>query len=186
MNNKKVQFYPFHAINDFMRDDFRLEVVREALQSLTGAPEDVRAPIERLTRKTVQVPGFRNPAKAPVAFRLKPTVDSFSRHPQMCAAILTAWAECHPALRQQIYDLLIRRGWEVMPPDADRTKLPGFLIKWPEGEDVEILNEAYRECHPESDETEDSISLMAVWISTRLPYQLGADAKITPSQNDET
>ena len=186
MNDNKVQFYPFHAINDFMRDDFRMDVVRQVLQALPSMPDNFRAPIERLTRKSVQVPGFRNPAKAPVAFRLKPTIESFSKQPQMCAAILAAWAECHAALRQQIYDFLISRAWEVLPPDADRTKLPGFLIKWPEGEDFEVLNSHFREAYPKSQETEDNISLMAVWIATRLPYQVSSPQNEPSGQPEES
>ena len=32
--NKQAHFLPFHAINEFMRTDFRAEVVRSALQAL--------------------------------------------------------------------------------------------------------------------------------------------------------
>jgi hypothetical protein len=186
MSDKQVQFYPFHAINDFMRDDFRLEVVRQTLQGLPDLPDEVRAPIERLTRKSVQIQGFRNPAKAPTAVRLRPTAESFAKSPQMCAAILAAWAEIHALLRQRMYDFLISRGWEVLPPEADRTKLPGFLIKWPDGEDFDTLNSAFRETNPEMEETEDNISLMAVWIAGRLPYQLSSTSNDEQPANQAT
>ncbi len=39
-----------------------------------------------------------------------------------------AWSELHLELRQQIYDMLVERKWELLPVDTDRTKLPGFLI----------------------------------------------------------
>ena len=32
--NKKAQFLPFHAINEFMRDDFRLTILQEVLSNL--------------------------------------------------------------------------------------------------------------------------------------------------------
>ena len=104
--------------------------------------------------------------------RIKPTADVFEKSPQLAAAILHAWSAVHSELRQQVYDLLVARKWEVLPPDADRTKLPGFLIKWPKGEDFEILNTAFKEMYPNSQANSDNVSLMIVWISTRLPYQV--------------
>jgi hypothetical protein len=171
MNDKKVQFFPFHAVNDFMRADFRQEVVRSTLAALPTLPEEFHGPIERQTKKLVQVPGFRNSAKAPVNVRIKPTADAFEKSPQLVAAILYAWSAVHSELRQQVYDLLIARKWEVLPPDADRTKLPGFLVKWPKGEDFEALNTAFKEMYPDSQANSDDVSLMVVWVSTRLPYQ---------------
>jgi hypothetical protein len=171
VDEKRAQFYPFHAINDFMRSDYRLEVVRSTLLTLHSLPEELRAHIDRLTRKAVQVSGFRNSAKAPVHLRIKPTAEAFEKNPQLVAAILSAWSMAHAELRQQVYDILKARNWEVLPPEADRTKLPGFLIKWPKGEDFDILYEAFSETHPDSKASRDDISLMVVWISTRLPYK---------------
>lgn len=170
MDKKQAQFLPFHAINEFMRDDYRLEVVRSALQALPGLPADYQAPIERLTRKLVQVPGFRNSAKAPWQKRAHPTADAFEKNPALVAAILSAWSAARQELRQQVYDLLIERGWQVLPPEADRTKLPGFIAAWPKGEDFEALNKAFAEKYPQAQASSDDVSLMIVWLSTRLPY----------------
>jgi hypothetical protein len=71
-----------------------------------------------------------------------------------------------------VYDLLVSRDWKVLPPDADRTKIPGFLTRWPKGEDFDVLNKAYAEKYTESQASGDEVSLMVVWISGRLPYQL--------------
>ena len=172
MDDKKVQFYPFHAVNDFMRNDYRLEVIRTTLTTLPSLPEELQAPIERLTKKFVKLPGFRNSAKAPANLRVKSTADAFEKSHQLVAAILQAWSSSHPELRQQVYDLLIARNWEVLPPDTDRTKLPGFFIKWPKGEDFDILNAAYKEMYPDSQIGSDDVSLMIVWVSTRLPYHV--------------
>jgi hypothetical protein len=172
MDQEKAQFLPFHAINEFMRPDFRLEVVRSALYALPNLPEDFRPPIDRLTRKVVQVPGFRNSVKAPTALKVKPTAEAFEKSSDLVAAVLSAWAEAHPELRQQVYDLLVSRDWKVLPPEADRTKIPGFLTRWPKGEDFDVLNNAYAEKYPGSQTSNDQVSLMVVWISSRLPYQL--------------
>ncbi len=164
------RYLPFHAINEFMRNDYRLAVVRSALAALPDLPESYRKPIDQHTKRLVKVPGFRNSDKAPMRVRVVPTADAFEKSPDLVAAILSAWAEVHPELRQKVYDLLVGRGWEVLPLDADRTKLPGFSIHWPKGEDFEGLYKAYQEMYPGDDSKSDDVSLMIVWLSNRLPY----------------
>jgi hypothetical protein len=177
MDNKKAKFLPFHAINDFMRPDYRLEVVRSSLNAMPELPEALRAPLDRLTRDLVHVPGFRNSAKAPIPIRVKPTCEAFEKSPLLVASLLSVWAAVHPELRQQIYDLLKSRNWEILPADADRTKLPGFLTKWPKGESFSEINEAYSQAYPDQHSTQDDVSLMVVWISGRLPYEEEEDRK---------
>jgi hypothetical protein len=180
MENKQAQFLPFHAINEFMRDDYRLQVVRRTLESLAALPADFQAPIERLTRRFVQVPGFRNSAKAPWQKRVRPTAEAFEKSAPLVAAILSAWSAVHPELRQQVYDLLIVRDWQVLPPETDRTKLPGFIAAWPKGEDFETLNKAFAEKYPEAQTNTDDVSLMIVWLSTRLPFPTEEEKDQTP------
>jgi hypothetical protein len=173
-----------------MRNDYRLAVVRSVLISLPDLPGELRSPVDRITKKKVNVPGFRNSSKAPVNVRIKPTVQAFEKHPDLVAAILAAWSEKHAGLRKQIYELLVTRGWEVLPVEADRTKLPGFRITWPEGENFEALIEAYKamfvadqasadqasaEKVPTEEASSDDISLMVVWLSGRLPYHMDGD-----------
>lgn len=175
MEESKAKFLPFHAINEFMRDDYRANVVRTALVASSTLPDDLRESIERQTRRSVQIPGFRNSAKAPVAVRVKPTAEAFAKSPQLVASILAAWAEVHIELRQQVYDLLTERGWPLIPVDADRTKLPGFITKWPKDENFERLNTAFLEKYPGSAINNDDVSLMVVWVSGRLPYQFESE-----------
>jgi hypothetical protein len=170
MDDKLAQFMPFNAINEFMRDEYRLQVIRVTFDALPSLPDEFRRPIDHLTRKVVQVPGFRNSSKAPLAIRVKPTAEAFEKSPQLVAAILAAWAATHADLSQRVYDLLVSRNWEVLPPSADRTKLPGFITKWPKGENFEVLSAAYIAKYPDQPVSSDDVSLMVVWISTRLPY----------------
>lgn len=172
MDDKKVQFYPFQALNDFMRDDYRIKVLRSTLSALNSLPPEYQTPIDQMTKKLVQAPGFRNSAKAPINVRIRPLADAFQKNAKLAAAILHAWGEIHTELRQQTYDLLKARNWEVLPPEADRTKLPGFLIRWPKGEDFDTLIAAFKEMYPSSVASDDDISLMVVWVSTRLPYHV--------------
>ena len=185
MDNTKLQFLPFHALNQFMRPDFRLEVVRSALTALPGLPAPFQAQLERQTKKSVQVPGFRNSGKAPLAVRIKPTAEAFEKSADMTAVVLSAWSAAHPELRQQVNDLLTGRGWEVMLPDADRTRLPGFRTVWPKGEDFDVLNQAFVEKYPEAQVSSDEVSLMVVWLSLSLPYQTDDDDEGAPEAGDE-
>jgi hypothetical protein len=175
MDEKTTQFLPFHAINEFMRDDYRSNVIRSTLNTLSTLPAKYRDPVDRLSKRNVQVPGFRISTKAPVLLKLKPTIDAFVKNSQMAAAILSAWAEMHTDLRSQVHELLTSRGWEILPPEADRTKLPGFIPTWPKEEDFEKLSLAFKEKYPATEASDDDINLMAVWVGGRLPYQSSSE-----------
>lgn len=169
---KQVAFLPFHALNEFMLDDYRLQVIRTTLQGLSNLPENLRQPVDEITRQVVRVPGFRNSLKAPVSLKARPVAAAFEKNPQLVAAILSAWAEIQAELREKVYNLLTARGWEMLPPEADRSVLPGFLTKWPQGETFEILNQAFEEKFPATEAASNDISLMVVWLSGRLPYEM--------------
>lgn len=168
---KQVAFLPFHALNEFMVDEYRLRVVRATLQALPTLPENLREPVDEMTKKVVRVPGFRNSLKAPAQLKARPMAEAFEKNPELVAALLAAWAETQNELRIKVFDLLKARGWEMLPPEADRTVLPGFLTIWPRGETFEVLNTAFEEMYPGTDTSTDDISLMVVWLSGRLPYQ---------------
>jgi hypothetical protein len=170
MDDQTAQFLPFHAVNEFMRHDFRIDVVRSVLTEIQNLPPERRETLNHLVRRYVQVPGFRNSTKAPTGLRVKPTAEAFEKQPDLVAVILSAWSDLHAGLRQQVYDLLVNRNWEILPPEADRTQLPGFILVWPKGETFETLNQAFHESYPGSEEKADDVSLMVVWLSARLPY----------------
>lgn len=171
-DEKQVAFLPFHAINEFMLDDYRLQVIRTTLQGLPNLPENLRQPVDELTRQAVRVPGFRNSLKAPVSLRARPVAAAFEKSPQLVAAILSAWAEIQAELREKVYHLMIARGWEILPPEADRSVLPGFLTKWPDGETFDVLDQAFEEMYPATTAEMNDISLMVVWLGGRLPYNM--------------
>lgn len=182
--NKEVQFFPFHAINEFMTDEYREAVIRSVLQGQSELPESLKTSLERLTQKTVRVPGFRKSSKAPAGLRLKPTIEAFQKNPALAAVILAAWAALHAQLCAQVFDLLRARGWELLPADADRTKLPGFLTKWQKGEDFDTLYQAYLQQYQDHDASKDDVSLMVVWLSGRLPYEFYETDQAQPSADE--
>ncbi len=171
-NNKTVELLPYHAINEFMRNDFRLAVVRSTLAALPGLPPNYKSAIDRLTKKHVKVPGFRNSEKAPAAVKAAPIAEAFEKHADLVGAVLAAWVESHAELRQSIYDFLTSRGWELLPLDADRVKMGGFLVTWPKDESFEVLSGAYKESHPDSSYTTDEVLLMMVWMTMHLPFNM--------------
>jgi hypothetical protein len=170
MDKLASQFLPFHAVNEFMRNDYRLEVVRYTLNTLSSLPREYQISIEKFTKEYVKVPGFRNSSKAPIGLRVKPTSEAFEKKPQLVTAILSAWAAARKDLSEKIYALLEERNWNPMAIDADRTKVPGFMISWPKGEDFQTINDAFNTKYPQASENPDDISLMVVWLSGRLPY----------------
>jgi hypothetical protein len=166
---EKVEFIPFHAINEFMRNDFRLQVIRSVLGSLQDFDPEITSQINRLTRKYVKVAGFRNSAKAPATVKAVAMVKVFEKQPDLVAAILRAWAVARAGLRQNIYHLLLDRGWKLLPMEANRENLPGFLTQWPSEDDYDTLYDALLKNHPEMENSIDEVSLMVVYLSNRLP-----------------
>jgi hypothetical protein len=170
MPKSEISFLPFHAINEFMTAEFRQEVVR---QVLSAAPEHTgahTATLNQIVRRSVKIPGFRQSDKAPVVVKTRPVAREFEHNPDLVAAVLALWAEVFAGLRQEVYDCLADAGWELLPPAADRTQLPGFLPSWPAGQDFDSIYAAYQARFPHSQTNQNQVSLMAVWLSGRLPY----------------
>jgi hypothetical protein len=207
MSDSKLEFLPFHAINEFMRNDYRNSVIRAVLNALPTLPANRRETIDRLTRKYVKVPGFRNSEKAPTLIKLLPMAKAFEKNSDLVAEVIAAWAENQVELRQQIYDLLKERGWQLLPADlkleglsldllkewgilpleVDRTRLPGFYTHWPKNENFETLYQAFTDKYPEVDQSIDNVSLMVVWLSLRLPVHVeGAEAETGEEAPGET
>jgi len=79
MADKTAEFLPFHALNEYMRPDFRITVVRTALSALPKLPNNFRSPIDKLTRKIVHVPGFRDGTLAPASLKTAPSPTPFKK-----------------------------------------------------------------------------------------------------------
>jgi hypothetical protein len=196
---EKTEFLPFHAINEFMRPDFRLNVIRETLTTQATLDAPCVSDLNQQIKKRVTVPGFRNSDKAPALIKVLPTVKAFDKHPDLVAAILSCWVEINSELREQVYTLLKSRNWLMLPETEgidsaslsisnikewpifpikmNRTKLPGFFTSWPKGEDFESLYNNFSELFPDASVSIDKVSLMVVWLSMRLPYQEDSDTE---------
>ena len=174
-DKEKTQYLPFHAVNEFMRDDYRLTILQEVYTSLDQASAIHRQLITRTFAKGVQIPGFRNSSLAPLAIKIKNSTSLFERSADFAATIMECWSNLHPPLKKAMFTLLSEKGWNPQPLDIDRSLLPGFLTDWPKTDTFDVLIKGIQEAIPEMKESDDNISLMAVWVGNRLPYNLYVD-----------
>lgn len=199
--SNQMNFLPFHAINEFMRPDFKLSVIRDVLTNVSTLPAEQASDLAKITRRVVKIPGFRNSEKAPALVKVMPMLKAFENSPELVVTILSSWAAIHPELCSQVYTLLRNRNWPAIDPDSDfsfqtissdinekwpilppglnRKHAPGFLPRWPKGEDFNSLFTTHNELFPTSDNSIDQVSLMAVWLTLRLPYEI-EDTAPTP------
>jgi hypothetical protein len=202
---EKTEFLPFHAINEYMRPDFRLKVIRDTLTAQTNLDEHLSNELNQQIRKRVTVPGFRNSDKAPALVKVLPTSKAFEKNPDLVAIILLCWVETQLELREQVFTLLKTRNWQIYPETEgidtatlniemikewpvfpihmNRAKLPGFFTLWPKGEDFETLYNNFTRLFPDSDASMDMVSLMVVWLSMRLPYQMESDTENSKAED---
>jgi hypothetical protein len=170
---EKEKFLPFAAINEFMRDDYRLAVITEVIGALDKIPNDQRSVINKSIARFVTVPGFRNSNLAPVGRKARASVDIFLASNDYSAAIIESWFRLHPDLAAVAFEVLTEKEWpNLQPISLDRSKLPGFQIHWPKQDTFEVLIKAVRAKQPFAEESDDNISLMVVWLGVRLPYDL--------------
>jgi hypothetical protein len=194
MMTENTEFLPFHAINEYMRPDFRLTVIRNTFTYQPNLPEQLSNELNEKVKKRVTVPGFRSSDKAPALMKVLPTSKAFEKNPDLVAIILACWAESQAELRDQVYQLLksqnwkmltlteglnlenlsneLLKEWPIFPIKFNRTKLPGFFTHWPIGEDFDVLYNKFSELFPKAEASIDKVSLMIVWLSMRLPYQV--------------
>lgn len=172
MDDKQVKFFPFNAINEFMVPEYRLAVIQAVLSGLDRLPGDRRSVVNSLIKRHVQVPGFRNSVQAPAPIKARAAVSTFERRPEFVAYVLQSWSDLHAELRQQVYDFLKGREWDLVPADADRTHLPGFQTTWPKGENYDALEAAFAQAYPDVSVNENDLRLMFVWLAGRLPYDM--------------
>ena len=181
----KVAFLPFHALNHFMFDAFRSDVINKVLNNRDNLDPELQKEIDRQTARHVKVPGFRNSAKAPARIKAKPMASAFEKNADLVAVILTAWTSLNGELAERVYDFLKARNWEILPIEADRRKIPGFLTRWRKSEEFDVLFEALKAAFPEDTASQDEVSLMIVWLSSRLPVDIVDDEEMDEVSVDQ-
>ncbi|NSW52006.1 MAG: hypothetical protein HPY85_05840 [Anaerolineae bacterium] len=184
---KQAQFLPWSAINAFMLPDFQLEVLSDVLGHYELLTSEQRSSLNQMIKKGVKVNGFRNAIQAPLMIRARGSVELFEKNAHFAYLVLSSWCSLYPALREAIHQFLTERGWLLLPHDTDRSVIPGFLTQWPKEDEFEVLTPAFRERFPEMTEVSDNqISLMEVWLSGRLPYELVEMQVIAVEENTDS
>jgi hypothetical protein len=178
----QAQFVPFHAINQFMMVEYRQQILHKVISHLDQLPAERKSTIQNQLKRYLKLPGFRNGALAPLPLKVKGAGSAFEGHPDFVAQILMAWSILNLELRQQVYDLLVERKWVLLPPETDRSKLPGFLTRWPAEETYDALDAAFAAKYPEVKVHEYDIRLMIVWLSGRLPYDMVEQEEDSPEK----
>ena len=171
-DEKYVEYLPFNAVNEFMRDDYRSVILSEVMARFESIPEESKKDLSRLISKFIKIPGFRNSTMAPAAMKARNAVSLFQKSGAFAGIVMESWTTLHPELKSVIWTVLSEKGWEPLPVEANRTKLPGFQIHWPKTDTFEVLQEETKKANPSLTETDDDFSLMAVWVGNRLPYDL--------------
>ena len=170
---EKAQFLPWSAINAFMLPDFQLEVVTDVLGGYDSLSSEQRTRLNQMIKRSVKLNGFRNATIAPLPIRARGSIELFEKNAAFAYLILSSWCDLHLVLRDAVHKMLSDRGWILLPAETDRSKIPGFLTRWPKEDEFEVLNPAFRAQFPDLSEYSDNqVSLMAVWMSGRLPYEL--------------
>ena len=169
---KKASFLPFHAINEYMLDDYRQLVIQSVLGNFTKLSEERQRKINSLIKNHVRVQGFRNSAVAPLPLKINGCIETFKKSHEFVAQILGAWSEINSETKKTIFRYLAERSWKLLPIEADRSLLPGFMLEWPKEDSFEILIDSFREKYPDYSLSDDDISLMVVWLGNRLPYEI--------------
>jgi len=170
--DKKVRFLPFHAINEYMLDDYRQMVVQSVLGNFDKLSEDRKRKINSIIKSFVRIQGFRNSSVAPLPLKINGCINTFKKSHEFVAQILSAWSEINPESKLIIFDFLVEKSWKLLPIDVDRSVLPGFMAEWPKEDSFEELIQSFRGKNPDYVISDDDISLMVVWLSNRLPFEM--------------
>jgi len=172
MTENQARLIPFNAVNEFLLPEYRLKIIQQAFAEIEKLSESRRSAIARMVKRYIQVSGFRNSSLAPAPLKARAAVTTFEKSDEFAAQIMAAWCELHPELAQKTYDFLKARGWELLPIETDRAKLPGFLTHWPKEDTFEVLDDAYIAMYPGDDAHEYDINMMIAWLGGRLPVEM--------------
>jgi len=170
--DKKARFLPFHAINEYMVNDYRQLVIQSVLGNFNKLSEERQRKINSLIKNYVRIQGFRNSSVAPLPLKINGCIETYKKSHEFVAQVLSAWSEINSETKKTIFSFLEERSWKLLPIDVDRSLLPGFMLEWPTEDSFENLIDSFRVTYPDYPLSDDDISLMIVWLSNRLPYEM--------------
>ena len=108
---QQIEYLPFNAINEFMRDDYRLAILSEIFTNFEKLSSAQRSHIGKFVSKYATIQGFRNANLAPVGRKAKACVTLFERSSEFAAEIVDSWVSLHNDLAETVFSLLTEKKW---------------------------------------------------------------------------
>lgn len=172
------QSLPFVAINACLRDDFIQRVISRALEALPGSSEPCVPQLSR-TLASLQIPGFRQFARAPRGLQARAAVSRFRSSSEFVGCVLTVWLAGQGALAAEVERFLEA---QQVPRERIRAEEGQFRGSWSLDE-VLRLADLFRVEHNQADR--DDIALLLCCLTSRAP--VGTEpAEETPASTADT
>jgi hypothetical protein len=156
------QRLPFVAINACLRDDFIQRVIARALEALPGSSEPCVPAVSR-TLASLQIPGFRQFARAPRALQARAAVSRFRSSSEFVGCVLALWLAGRAPLAAEVERFLEA---QQVPRERIRVEDGQFRGSWSLDE-VLRLADLFRAGHAEADR--DDVALLLCCLTSRAP-----------------
>ena len=174
------------SLLQLMSGAFTDSVVAHVLSHRSHLPEDVQDRLAAVINREVSVQGFPNFPERALPGMLKPAVISGLRESDSLAgAVLSAWVESHPFLRDAVTEHLCNRGI-----DAEQLDFTGHQLRdyWSSHEWMSE-RDSILESHDDLDR--DDVALMLCCVTGRMPSDtveppVGKDSNMGQNILDQT
>ena len=165
------EYLPYKAINVFIERDYLEKIIKEILESVEKLPRGEQAKFSAFFRNNVNILGFRNPIRAPLALQINAYAAAFEDDGDVIPYTLTTWARVNPELAEKVQSWLEAEGWKGLTAERTLEDSNGFISDWPEELTFDALVEKFNSAHPDHQYDRNDLILMVLWVSGNLPKQ---------------
>ncbi len=161
----ETNVFPWIEVNEMMDDEYRQQVVRDALSHYPKASPELNKFALGIFKKTIHVNGFRSFQSIPPQMAKIQVVKEFKVNDQLATAIICLWAE----KQHEIIEVLKNTAREANIPVNEKWDWQEARHGFVQGEDTPDLDQlattlAAQKTKPES----DHYLLAALWLSNSL------------------
>ena len=159
---------PWIEVNEMMNDEYRQQVVADALSHYPKASAELNKFALDILKKTIQVNGFRSFQSIPPHMAKIQVAKEFKVNDLLATAIICLWAE----KQHEIIESLAKAAREANIPVNEKWDWHEARDGFVQGEDTPELDQlastlAAEKSKPES----DHYILAALWLSNSLPVE---------------
>jgi hypothetical protein len=169
MNENDLRSY--RAINVYVEREHLEDVLERILKGINSLSKPEQIEFIKKFKQYVKVNGFRNPTMAPLPLRVNAYAIAFEDKDETVPFTLSTWTKINPDLANEVKSWLEDKGWEDLALVREYDEDGGFKSDWPEDFGSEDLIADFQKDHPESSFEPDDITLMALWVSGKLPRE---------------